>query len=102
MKYRTHFVSNSSTSSFMIPLDKITRKQIKQIISHKIKCRHHGMSCRENEEWEITETDEVLMGRTWMDNFDMQYFINEVGVNMNDVKWGEWGDFIWPESGVNK
>ena len=29
-------------------------------------------------EWDIEETDEVISGHTWMDNFDMERFLIEV------------------------
>jgi hypothetical protein len=91
MKTRTGFVSNSSSSSFIINLDDISGKQLKKIISHKIKCKDYGMDCHEEEEWKIEVTSECIMGKTPMDNFDMRYFLDKIGVDNDDIQWERWG-----------
>lgn len=85
MKIRNGFVSNSSSSSFMIRLDDITSKQLRQI-------QHHG-PCNQGDEWSIRIRDHIVVGMTWMDNFDMHYYLDKIGVDMNLVHWDEYDNW---------
>ena len=90
MKIRTGFVSYSSSSSFVINLDAISAKLVKQILAHGVKAPKLGMRCDESDAWNVWTTDTQLRGETWMDNFDMERFMREIGVPMKEVKWAEW------------
>ena len=80
MKTKTDFTTNSSSSSFVISLDDITAKQLKLIYKHELFAG--------SDAWRLHETDTMLTGDTFMDNFDMySYLEKEVGVNMKKVTW---------------
>ena len=83
MKIRTSFVSNSSSSSFIIMKRYLTSKQIREI-------RHHcDTSINFSDAWEITEDEYEISGKTWMDNFDMRRHLEKIGVDMSKVEWDE-------------
>ena len=80
MKKRQGFVSNSSSSSFVIRKDLLTREQIMLIKNHMKKGLVHDYGIGENDEWTIEESVFLLRGRTWMDNFDMQRYFKLIGI----------------------
>lgn len=73
MKYRDSFISNSSSSSFVLSKKHLTHKQIQAIMNHHIKCDS-------GDAWSISETEETIDLFTDMDNFSMGYYLNEIGV----------------------
>jgi hypothetical protein len=87
MKIRKGFVSNSSSSSFMIEKDHLTSEQIDKI-------KRHSEFGEEYDEpysdyaWQITETNHCLKGETSMDNFDMDSFMKKIGVDTENIFWG--------------
>ena len=92
MKTRTAFVSNSSSSSFVISLDDLTAKQLKLIETHEIKGpkvlgRDWQRVLPNDEIWDIDVSEKNIHGRTGMDNFSMQKFLEEIGIDMNKVRW---------------
>lgn len=89
MKQRQGFVSNSSSSSFVIRLDDITAKQLKLIQTHQIKGKKHGIPHAMTDPWTIEVTEETVKGSTWMDNFDMRHYLWIIGIPENKIKWGE-------------
>jgi len=78
MKIRNGFVSNSSSSSFVIQKKDITAEQLTQINKHADEAG--------SESWGITETDTTIEGWTMMDNFDMEEYLEKIGVVI--VEWG--------------
>lgn len=95
MKIRSGFVSNSSSSSFVIFKDKLTEEQINKIKDHynisKMMCEqgtrieyfYSYEDC-----WDINETNLTIEGYTPMDNFSMySYLIEFLGVNPELIIW---------------
>jgi len=87
---RQGFVSNSSSSSFIINKSDITEKQIYQIKNHiGVSNQLKKKSGFENlfqfndpgEAWDIHETEETISGYTPMDNFQMDELFEAIGVS---------------------
>ena len=87
MKIRNGFVSNSSSSSFIIEIEKITETQLKQIKSHRVISKRFNLNCNDDDEWEIHIRDTYVIGFTYMDNFRMELFLEAIGVKPEDIEW---------------
>lgn len=93
MKTRQGFVSNSSSSSFVIPKDELSYTQMQRIISHINESKmiepsdEFGWCNNEGDAWDITITDDEIRGWTCMDNFDMHYFLQQIGVPDHIIEW---------------
>ena len=86
MKTRTGFVSNSSSSSFVLSKKGLTPFQIEMIKNHTELGEIIDEVLRSNNPehfnyfdncaWDIKETEDEITGYTSMTNFDMYYFLN--------------------------
>jgi hypothetical protein len=105
MKIRSGFVSNSSSSSFVIERKNLTYKQINQIKNHISCARSMGDKYayiydrwfiyedfpenyeRDDKSVKRKKRKGTIEGTCNMNNFDMHNFFEKIGVNMENVKW---------------
>lgn len=80
MKVRLGFVSNSSSSSFLVDLNKITGLQAAQILNHRELLRNDDSEC---DAWDVSTclSGAMIKCFTIIDNFDLHgYIIEHLGV----------------------
>ena len=88
MKIRNGFVSNSSSSSFVIKKSVLSEEQLQMIRGHVDYKKYHYWDIDKIDEWNITESNDSILGYTIIDNFNMNRFLEEeVGVKDKDIKW---------------
>lgn len=80
MKSRQGFVSNSSSSSFVIRKRYFSEYQI-----HLIK--NNPEDSFKEDPWYITEDEWEISGYTSMDNYDMAEYLEKIGVDLKNIKW---------------
>ena len=92
MKIRNGFVSNSSSSSFVISKYYLSEFQIRKIKNHISYLVNDGpFSPSKEDEWGIEETEAEIKGFTTMDNFDMYAFlIEEAKVDKGFINWDKY------------
>lgn len=94
MKIRYGFVSNSSSSSFIISKMYLTPLQIYAIKNHIEVAKELNEEVGYNERlyvsnsdnWYIIDNGDTIRGFTNMDNFDMREFMRIIGV-CHYIKW---------------
>lgn len=75
MKIRNGFVSNSSSSSFILYKDKLTEDQILLIKNHHL-CK--TIRYADTDFWQIIENSETMELYTDQDNFDMYEYLTRI------------------------
>lgn len=90
MKVRLGFVTNSSSSSFIISKKYIDSDQIAAIWNHIDLSKKMGKEIDFLDfPWDIEENDEFITGYVYMDNFDMYNFLEDIDVDLDVVEWHE-------------
>jgi len=90
MKIRNGFVSNSSSSSFIINKKDLSKDQINKIYNHADNLEENNdLEPDKNDAWEITEDEYLIKGYTFMNNFDMEEYLEKIGINMSLVEWDD-------------
>lgn len=95
MKIRSGFVSNSSSSSFIIPLYKLSEDQKDKIYNHisiakkiddELKSKNLEPVYEWYEEWKVKEDDFCIWCATSMDNFNLvKFLIEELNIKYDDL-----------------
>jgi len=101
MKTRNGFVSNSSSSSFILLRDILSEKQFDMIVDYEewVKFfieldQKKGSPEKLNDRfsyyddsWRIVVNDDYIFGETSMDNFSMYDYFDFIGVDQDFVSW---------------
>ena len=100
MKCRNGFVSNSSSSSFIISLDRLNSVQQALLQKHGEVCCLLADVLRPPDElddlpWDVEIIGDTIHGTTDMDNFDMHYFMRCIGIPMSKVGWRRYQSEEW-------
>ena len=93
MKIRTDFVTNSSSSSFVIAKHNLDADQIEAIHRHVEMMAKLGLVSDEAEAypnaWEITESSHFISGYTFMDNLCISDLFNKIDIPDRVVFWDD-------------
>lgn len=87
MRIRRAFVTNSSSSSFVIAKRYLTPEQVQMILDHAEIGEQFKRPCRDEDEWQTEVTEHTIKGSTWMDNFDMYEFMELIGIDPDLAEW---------------
>ena len=78
MKISSGFVSNSSSSSFILDKKKLSGEQIDKIINHSEEGEKLNIMWADDA-WGVHDREDTIILSTTMDNFDMHEFLTQIG-----------------------
>lgn len=91
MKIRQGFVSNSSSSSFIISTNKISVAQLELLKEHaESKEFKDDKYLGPYDAWDIDEKDGYISCHTIMDNFDLYEYALKIGIKEEDIDSQGW------------
>ncbi len=92
MKIRARFVSNSSSSSFVLDKGQMTEEQIEAVRNHTEYAKEHfpgqfytGEEDYSSAAWGVTEGASIITVSTGMNNFDMWEFSGWIHVGKEAI-----------------
>jgi len=85
MKIRYSFVTNSSSSSFIISKDDLTAKQYQMLKGYN----EYASTKKWHDCWYITEDEDSIRCFTVMDNGEMDEFLKRIKVDLKVLKYEE-------------
>ena len=98
MKIRNGYVSNSSSSSFVVIKDSLTNEQKNMIYDYQYyaeffktiddTCIDKFEYC-DTDPWRIVDYNDFIFGETSMDNFSMQDFLDYIKVDPDSIDWND-------------
>lgn len=94
MKIRQDFVTNSSSSSFIIAKKYLDEDQLYAIRNHSTVGDRLKIPYAFEDAWTIRENDDFISASTWMDNFDMCKFLRIIDVPVEKATWGEYPFYL--------
>lgn len=95
MKTRLGFVSNSSSASFCVPINRLTAEQVEALLNYNKHSDNdydfNNQTFKYHDGWNINLMGEgaeaSIFGWTAMDNGDMDEYLKDCGIDQNLLHW---------------
>ena len=89
MKVRTGFISNSSSSSFVLDKRRMTEEQIEAVHDHMEYASEHFPGQFYTGDfsavWDVEDDGDIITVFTWLDNFDMREFLSWICIGKEAI-----------------